>query len=1006
MSSKQSRSLSMTACRYLAVLISVLLIFQGMVTSVLGAQSNFRKLPDISQTYANSGSQASVSEEAAGTNDENDKNNTYEELDDEAAEGETIAGEGIQGEGAQYKTSEGDAAEGEISAEDPKTETFTVEAGMFASQQEQNATNEIVIKYRTVTPETAITLETANSQTAESREADENSIMSAQSAGAGEGSITLIKVNSGEDLNIKLDEIRSDPRVEYAEPNYRLYATQAPYPNDPRYSEQWQLQDKIHLYTPQAWSSALEAVTTLNNAVPVFMAVLDTGIDYNHEDLAGRIVQDGFNAIDKETGLDKVADDSSSGHGTLVSGIAAAATNNSIGIAGTAGEFPVKILPVKVLDKLGTGTMLDVAQGIEWAADNGAKVINLSLGARLPDYPRTLAEAVEYAQNKGVLVVAAGGNDGGEVEGFYPACLPGVISVGSTDNKDKKTDFSTEGCTVYAPGVNILSTLPDSAQNPSGTGRYGAITGTSASAPIVSATCALLWSVYPDKSSVTIGDSARYGRKYYGEPIYSYIFNMLKAFENVNSTHLTYDEIQLLTPEDNAYVAGEIEITVQAENSDKISKVVFYCRKAQFIYDSGSIIGTVDNAGSIQSGVYTITFNTTNYDDGAYFLKVVAYDSEDQVIASDNNYINISNELKSGLSIKVLKPDGTAGAGAKITVWHIIKDGTDVVYEPIAYRSFKADKNGILIIPGGKFTEYGEEAFASDGNDYLITARGTDPGYLYYKPVRAPANVMMDAADASKVIISGKDLNGNSMTGACIMTDRKDIDYDRLLYYESTEFNEFTHVPAAILDSEGKAEMYFTKGEYSFRMLDADRKYYLVKENVTVNSESSDEINVDFHPNSNEISTLKLAPDQSENASRAAILLRDRFGEELLGFELEDIDENIFISPGSYSACISALYADKEVQDMYWKWELEPPVFVVGAEETHQIDFGGTFEGTEEKIRVSSIGPDEVFHQNGIFTTGRDAWFKAALTDSKGNEIVGLYEVTQPETTPVSGVLS
>ena len=167
---------------------------------------------------------------------------------------------------------------------------------------------------------------------------------------------------------------------------------------------------------------------------------------------------DGYNAITGETGQVAAADDSSNSHGTRVAGIIAAEANNGLGIAGVAGGLPVSILPVKALDQNGYGTMLQVANAIRWAADHGARVINLSLGARLADFPATLSDAVRYAQYKGVLIVASVGNDalqyGGNVQGFYPACLPGVLA-GLLQRRQELARSATPARRDRGSGVNV-----------------------------------------------------------------------------------------------------------------------------------------------------------------------------------------------------------------------------------------------------------------------------------------------------------------------------------------------------------------------------------------------------------------------------------------------------------------------------------------------------------------------------------------------------------------------
>src|SRR5262249_39789441 len=198
------------------------------------------------------------------------------------------------------------------------------------------------------------------------------------------------------------------------------------FPNDPLYPKQWNFRQ---IGMPQAWKLAQ------GNGVTV--AVLDTGIDYENygkfhqlPDLAGLTFVDPYNFITNTTHAD---DDH--GHGSHVTGTIAQATNNGIGVAGIA--LDVKIMPLKVLSASGSGSVAGIGDAIRYAADHGAKVINMSLGGRFGS--KVLAKAVKYAHDKGVVVVCAAGNDGsGHVS--YPAAYPGAVAVAATQY-DETTTF-------------------------------------------------------------------------------------------------------------------------------------------------------------------------------------------------------------------------------------------------------------------------------------------------------------------------------------------------------------------------------------------------------------------------------------------------------------------------------------------------------------------------------------------------------------------------------------
>ena len=208
-----------------------------------------------------------------------------------------------------------------------------------------------------------------------------------------------------------------------------------------------------------------------NTADPVKVAVVDTGISKDHPDLQ---VQGGYNAINPTKSWN---DDN--GHGSHVAGIVAA-FNNSIGVVGVGPA--VDLLAIKVLSRSGSGFLSDVIEGIQWAMNNGAQVINLSLGSSSGS--QAMHDAVAAAHNAGVVVVAAAGNSGGAV--IYPAAYPEVIAVSATDSNNFLASFSSFGPEVdlAAPGVGILSTYK-------GTG-YATFSGTSMAAPHVTGAAALV----------------------------------------------------------------------------------------------------------------------------------------------------------------------------------------------------------------------------------------------------------------------------------------------------------------------------------------------------------------------------------------------------------------------------------------------------------------------------------------------------------------------------------
>src|SRR5438132_7376299 len=266
--------------------------------------------------------------------------------------------------------------------------------------------------------------------------------------------------------------LRSDPRVRYAELDGIVRALRVP--NDEFLPTQWSV-TKTH--AEHAWDLS-------TGSSQVVIGILDTGIDPGQPDLQGKLVA-GYDYVNNDQ---DPSDDN--GHGTAVAGIVAANSDNQIGVAGYC--WACRLMPVKVLGSDGTGFASGLAQGMIWATDHGARVLNLSLGGPVED--STLAAAAQYAWLHGVLVVAAAGNEGG-LTLDYPAALPNVLSVGASDANDRLYAFSNQGARVAAPGENSTTARG---------GGYVSFLGTSSAAPVVSGIAALAFSLVPQATPAQV----------------------------------------------------------------------------------------------------------------------------------------------------------------------------------------------------------------------------------------------------------------------------------------------------------------------------------------------------------------------------------------------------------------------------------------------------------------------------------------------------------------------
>ncbi|KMK76052.1 S8 family peptidase [Alkalihalobacillus pseudalcaliphilus] len=280
-----------------------------------------------------------------------------------------------------------------------------------------------------------------------------------------------------------INRLNNDADLVFIEPNYlmtnqvRIAST---VPNDEFFQPyQWNL-EQINI--SNGWD--------LSGGENIMIAILDTGVDENHLDLQGKINK-GYNAFSENGDF---AD--AHGHGTHVAGVASATTNNITGIAGV--SWKSEILPVKVLNDEGEGSSYEVANGIYWAVDQGADVINMSLG----DYYHSdaLYDAIQYAYEKDVVLIAASGNDNVS-DPLYPAYYPEVLTVAAVDQDKNRAFFSNYGehVDISAPGEHIPSLFPDN--------NYTVMSGTSMAAPHVAGLAGLIRALRPDLSNQQVYDT-------------------------------------------------------------------------------------------------------------------------------------------------------------------------------------------------------------------------------------------------------------------------------------------------------------------------------------------------------------------------------------------------------------------------------------------------------------------------------------------------------------------
>jgi subtilisin family serine protease len=428
-----------------------------------------------------------------------------------------------------------------------------------------------------------------------------------------------------------------NPNVTFVEENY--LAEPLVTPNDPSYASQWHLP---RIAAPAGWD-----ISTGSSSVDI--AILDTGVDPGHPDLAGKLLP-GFNFYTNTADGRDVY-----GHGTKVAGSAAAMANNGAGVAGVA--WKNQILPLVISDSTGSATYSRMASAITYAVDHGARIINLSFGGTSSS--STLQNAVNYAWNKGAVIFASASNYNTSTP-YYPAACANVVSVAATDANDAKASFSNYGATidVTAPGVSILTTTNG--------GGYGSVSGTSFSSPIAAGLGALILSVNPTLTNAQVVDIITRNADDIGTPGFDQYFghgriNVLKSLTAAQNTvplgDATAPTAAITTPTNSSTVKGKASVAVAASDDVGVAKVELRINGAPF--------------ATATTAPFSFSWDTTTTADGTYSLEAMAYDGAGNRGLSNAISVMVSNSVDTvAPTVAITSPANGAkvGTSASITV--------------------------------------------------------------------------------------------------------------------------------------------------------------------------------------------------------------------------------------------------------------------------------------------------------------------------------------------------
>lgn len=580
--------------------------------------------------------------------------------------------------------------------------------------------------------------------------------------------------------------MRAQPGVQYAEPNHILHICADP--NDPDY--------KTLQYAPQIIQANLSWDIWKPRAT-ILVAIVDTGIQSTHPDLQAIVCRDSNGAIVGWNTLNNTSNaDDDGGHGTHCAGVALAHINDGTGPAGITGWNPnvagsdtfVKLMPIKALDAAGNGTDASVAAGITWAADHGAQVISVS--ASSVSTSTTMANAIQYAWNKGSVIVAAAGNDASSAL-EYPAAYPNVLSVAATDSTDTLLFFSQYGSWIKcaAPGSNIYSTYISSS--------YTGMTGTSTAAPHVAAEAAAILSQNPTLTNAQVNalitSQVDPVLPYQGQSLgtSSGRINIYRALLAAGDgiPNLTTVSFNPATIPNAKSTTGTIQLGGPAPAGGIVVS----------LSSSDTTVATVPASVTVPAGANSVTFTATG--------KLVDANSQTTVTASDGvktatAVLTVNGSVVSSISCSPISVASNGTFVGTVTLDAPAPTGGGIV-------TLSDDGGGLLSTPASVTVPAGAKSATFNGSAGIVTRRTSVTMSASLNGATASCTIMVNPLQVSTLTVSPTSvLGGNSATGTVGLSAAAPA--GGMAVYLTSSLTSAATVPATVTVPAGATSATFT----------------------------------------------------------------------------------------------------------------------------------------------------------------------------------------------------